>query len=198
MADAAELAGLPAMVLERAPEAAQTAGQTGWRFRLDAPNYQAVLTHCDREPRALFQRAWATRASDQGPPARGGTTAAHGPDPRAAARSRGARRLRELRRVLARHEDGRDPWRRSSSCSGSPAEPPGGRARIQELEALRAARSPPGTLPIYSEELKRGGTRVSDEELRPYFPLPRCSRDCSRSPRGCTGSGSRRAATCAA
>ena len=40
----------------------------GWLLPLDAPNYQAVLTHCDNEPlRREFYEAWVTRASDQGP-----------------------------------------------------------------------------------------------------------------------------------
>src|SRR5690606_12035514 len=42
-------------------------GQGGWRFSLDYPTWQAVITHADdRRLRKRFYDAWSTRASDQG------------------------------------------------------------------------------------------------------------------------------------
>ncbi|HET9693331.1 MAG TPA: hypothetical protein VFP48_03025, partial [Steroidobacteraceae bacterium] len=67
--DEAELAGLPQAVRARARAEAQKADQAGWLFTLDAPNYQAVLTHAEnRELRRDFYTAWVTRASEQGDP----------------------------------------------------------------------------------------------------------------------------------
>ncbi len=63
-----ELAGLPANTVQRARQAAEAAGQSGWLLSLDAPNYQAVMTHAESETlRREFYEAWVTRASDQGP-----------------------------------------------------------------------------------------------------------------------------------
>src|SRR5512135_1786686 len=63
--DPVELDGLPDAVRDRALAAAETAHQAGWLFSLDAPNYQAVLTHAENEPlRRDFYTAWVTRASD--------------------------------------------------------------------------------------------------------------------------------------
>lgn len=67
VADEKQLAGIPDQALERARRDAEEAGAEGWRFRLDFPTYQAVVTHADdRELRHCFYRAWATRASDEG------------------------------------------------------------------------------------------------------------------------------------
>ncbi|HSN72230.1 MAG TPA: M3 family metallopeptidase, partial [Steroidobacteraceae bacterium] len=66
--DESRLAGLPAAVRDRARNAANEAGRTGWLLALDPPNYQAVMTHADdRGLRREFYEAWTTRASDQGP-----------------------------------------------------------------------------------------------------------------------------------
>ncbi|HET9268354.1 MAG TPA: M3 family metallopeptidase, partial [Vicinamibacterales bacterium] len=67
--DEAELAGLPDSVRARAHAEAQQAGRDGWLFPLDAPNYQAVMTHAaNRGLRRDFYAAWVTRASEQGDP----------------------------------------------------------------------------------------------------------------------------------
>jgi oligopeptidase A len=66
-ADPAVVRGLPEPVLERARAASARHGQPGWRFTLDLPTWQAVMTHADeRSLRERFYRAWSTRASDQG------------------------------------------------------------------------------------------------------------------------------------
>src|SRR5262245_22055400 len=44
-----ELAGLPPATVQRAREAAAADHRAGWLLALDAPNYQAVLTHADNE-----------------------------------------------------------------------------------------------------------------------------------------------------
>jgi oligopeptidase A len=192
--DRSELGGLPESILERARAAAQAAGQEGWLFALDAPNYQAVLTHADNQAlRRRFYEAWSTRASDQGPNAgQWDNTALMGeilalrhelanlvqlPSfaefslatkmagsvsevreflEELARRSRpvAQRELVELRQFAGREPD-------SSAAGGEPETDVAGR----ELNSWDVG--------YYSEKLKQQRLRISEEELRPYFPLPR-------------------------
>ena len=63
----ADILGIPEMVKTRAAADARTEGADGWWFKLDYPNYHAVMTHGGaRSVRETFYRAWVTRASDQG------------------------------------------------------------------------------------------------------------------------------------
>ncbi len=64
--DEAEVAGLPQAALARGLEEAGQQKVEGWWLKLDYPTYHAVMTHADnRDVRAAFYKAWATRASDQ-------------------------------------------------------------------------------------------------------------------------------------
>lgn len=64
--DQTELSGLPASVLAQAM--VQAKEQEGWLLTLDMPSYLPVLTYADnRALREEMYRAFATRASDQGP-----------------------------------------------------------------------------------------------------------------------------------
>ena len=64
--DVAQLAGLPAWVMEQAAQNACEKSLDGWLFRLDQPTYVAIVTHAEnRDLRRRFYRAWMTRASDQ-------------------------------------------------------------------------------------------------------------------------------------
>jgi oligopeptidase A len=66
--DEAELAGLPADVIQAAREAAEKDGRAGWKFTLHMPSYWPVLQFADsRRLRAALYRASATRASEFGP-----------------------------------------------------------------------------------------------------------------------------------
>lgn len=65
--EAKQVAGIPDSVLQRARDDAADESVDGWRFKLDYPNYHAVMTHGDdRKLREAFYQAWSTRASDQG------------------------------------------------------------------------------------------------------------------------------------
>ncbi|HEY5809378.1 MAG TPA: M3 family metallopeptidase [Povalibacter sp.] len=67
LTDEATTAGLPAAVIQRARAAAEAAGMQGWLFTLDAPNYTAVMMHAENEElRRDFYHGWVTRGSDQG------------------------------------------------------------------------------------------------------------------------------------
>ncbi len=65
--DESQIAGLPETVVQRARDEAAAERVEGWWFKLDFPNYHAVMTHADdRKLREAFYQAWSTRASDQG------------------------------------------------------------------------------------------------------------------------------------
>jgi oligopeptidase A len=69
--DEAELAGIPDDAREAARAAAEKEGRTGWKFTLHAPSYLPVMQYAERRPlREEVYRAYATRASELGPPQR--------------------------------------------------------------------------------------------------------------------------------
>jgi oligopeptidase A len=172
--DSAELAGLPAAVIARARAEADKNGRSGWEFTLDAPNYQAVLTHAEnRQLRQDFYTAWITRASELGQ-AQWDNTAL-------------------IEEILAlRHEAARlvgfasfAEYSLATKMAQGPAEVleflrrlarlcrPAAQREFAELEAFAGTRLEAWDVAFHSERLKRERLAVSEEELRPYFPLPR-------------------------
>lgn len=68
--DKARLSGLPVHTLHAAQAKAQSKQLSGWCLGVDAPCYLAVMTYADdRELRQTLYTAFVTRASDQGPDA---------------------------------------------------------------------------------------------------------------------------------
>ncbi len=66
--DVTELAGLPERVQESLKAAAEQKKLAGWLITLDQPTYIAIMTHADsRILRQEVYTAYVTRASDQGP-----------------------------------------------------------------------------------------------------------------------------------
>ena len=64
--DQSRLGGIPSPIIQRAKAAAEGKQQSGWWFTLDAPNYMAITMHGDDQSlRREFYEAWVTRASDQ-------------------------------------------------------------------------------------------------------------------------------------
>jgi oligopeptidase A len=174
--DERELSGLPAMILERARAAAQAAGLPGWLLPLDAPNYQAVLTHCDDGPlRREFYEAWVTRASDQGPHAGKWNNTPLMAEVLAlrheAANLAGFANFAEysLATKMARDPDEVLQFLRRLARLSRPA----AEREYQELEAFAGRGLEAWDVAYYSEQLKRARLDVSEEALRPYFPLPR-------------------------
>ena len=174
--DERELSGLPAMIVERARAAAQAAGLPGWLLPLDAPNYQAVLTHCDDEPlRREFYEAWVTRASDQGPHAGKWNNTPLMAEVLAlrheAANLAGFANFAEysLATKMARDPDEVLQFLRRLARLSRPA----AEREYQELETFAGRRLEAWDVAYYSEQLKRARLDVSEEALRPYFPLPR-------------------------
>ncbi|HEY3443560.1 MAG TPA: M3 family metallopeptidase [Paludibaculum sp.] len=63
--DEAGLAGLPPSAIAAARAAAESKGQPGWRFTLQAPSYLAIITFLDDASiRELFYRAYSRRAAE--------------------------------------------------------------------------------------------------------------------------------------
>jgi oligopeptidase A len=67
ISDASQLKGLPETAIEQAEEAAKQRDLSGWLLTLDFPSYYAVMSYADnRELREEVYRAYSTRASDKG------------------------------------------------------------------------------------------------------------------------------------
>ncbi len=168
--------GLPASVIERARVAAQAADKEGWLFTLDAPNYQAVMMHAESEDlRREFYHGWMTRGSDQGlSPERWDNSALMA-------------QILAVRRELAELVGFANyaEYSLATKMASSTAE-------VREFLEQLAVRSKPVAqqeyddltqfagrplnawdVGFFSERLKRERFSLSEEALRPYFPLPR-------------------------
>jgi oligopeptidase A len=174
--DPVELEGLPAAVVDRARAAAAAADQTGWLFSLDAPNYQAVMTHAVNEPlRRDFYTAWVTRASDAGPHAGQWDNTALMAEilqlRHEAAQLVGFANFAEysLATKMAHASSEVLEFLRRLARVSRPA-------ALREFDELQAFAGRPlnaWDVAFQAERLKRERLQVSEEELRPYFPLPR-------------------------
>lgn len=181
LSDAAPLAGLPDSAQALARQAAQQRGLDGWLLTLELPSYLPVLNYAD--DRALRQEmydAYCTRASEQGPNAGQWD---NGPV---------IERILALRHELARLLDFRDyaEYSLATKMADSPDQvleflnDLAGRAKPQaqrELNELREfARDQFGQddlqawdIGYYAEKLRLHRYQLSQEELRPYFPITR-------------------------
>ena len=170
----AELAGLPEAVKARARAEAQKAERDGWLFALDAPNYQAVMSHAEhRGLRRDFYTAWVTRASEQGD-AKWDNTALmeeilglrH-----EAAQLVGFANFAEYSLATKMADDPREVLeflrRLARLCK------PAAEREFAALESFAGDRLEAWDVAFHSERLKREQLAVSEEALRPYFPLPR-------------------------
>jgi oligopeptidase A len=174
--DERELAGLPANAVHRARAAAEAAGSAGWLFSLDAPTYQAVLTHAvDEKLRRDFYEAWVTRASDRGPHAgqwdNGPLMAEILALRHEAANLVGFANFAEYSLATKMARDPAevvDFLRRLARVSRPAAE-----REFAELERFAGRSLQAWDVALYSEKLKNERLQVSEEALRPYFPLPR-------------------------
>jgi len=174
--DAADLEGLPPAVVERARAAAESAARPGWLFSLDAPNYQAVMTHAASEAlRQDFYTAWVTRASDAGPHAGQWDNSPLMAEILAlrheAANLVGFANFAEYSlatKMAHAPSEVLEFLRRLASVSRAAAQ-----REFAELEACAGRSLQAWDVAFFAERLKRDRLRVSEEELRPYFPLPR-------------------------
>ncbi|MFZ1575227.1 MAG: M3 family metallopeptidase [Chromatiaceae bacterium] len=179
--DEAQLAGLPESARALARQTAERRGEPGWVLTLDFPSYQPVMTYAD-DPvlRREVYEAYTTRASELGPHAGQWDNGAI------------------MAEILAlRHEQAQllgfaNYAERSlaTKMARSPEEVMGFLAGLaqrvvtharQELEEVRdfartlrgAGTLGPWDLPYYSEKLREHRYAITQEELRPYFPISR-------------------------
>ncbi len=179
--DPAALAGLPETALAMARQAAEREGLDGWLLNLELPLYLAVMCHArDRALRREAYEAYVTRASDRGPfagrwdngPIMERILALRHEQARLlgfanyaeyALATRMARSVDEVRgflEELARHAV------------------PAARRELAELEDFARARDGLERLEAwdvayYAERLREERFGLSDEDLRPYFPVGR-------------------------
>jgi len=178
--DEARLEGLPDSTRALARQSAEREGLDGWLLTLDLPSYMPVVSYAaDRELRREIYEAYVTRASDQGPD---GGRWDNTPVMEATLRLRHemARLLGfdnyaeySLARKMARAPDEvldflRDLARRSR---------PMAERELATVQAYARAHGGPRHLeawdvPYYSEQLRKHTYDFSQEDLRPYFPVP--------------------------
>jgi oligopeptidase A len=170
-----ELTGLNEQIVEQARGRAAEAGVEGWILRLDQPTYVGVITDAESEElRRRYYEAWLTRASDRGPAAgrwdntpmmenilrlRHEAAALLG-FPSYADYALATRMARSVPQVLK--------FLRDLALAARPA----AQAELAELEAFAGRRLNAWDISFYAEALQRSRYAVSQEELRPYFPLP--------------------------
>jgi oligopeptidase A len=171
-----EIAGLPQPIVERARAAAQSRQLEGWFFTLDAPNYQAVMMHAENEAlRREFYQGWVTRASDQG------VTDARWDNTQLMAQ------ILDLRHRLAQlvgypnYAEYSLATKMASSVEevrsfleqlGRQSRPVAVR-EYDDLTRFAGRELNAWDVAFFAERLKRERLQLSEEELRPYFPLPR-------------------------
>jgi oligopeptidase A len=171
-----EIAGLPQPIVERARAAAQTRQLEGWFFTLDAPNYQAVMMHAENETlRREFYQGWVTRASDQG--------ASDGRWDNTQLMAQ----ILDLRHKVAQlvgypnYAEYSLATKMASSVEevrsfleqlARQSRPVAGR-EYDDLTHFAGRKLHAWDVAFFAERLKRERLQLSEEELRPYFPLPR-------------------------
>ncbi|MBN1008246.1 oligopeptidase A [Amphritea pacifica] len=177
--DEAELAGLPQSALAAAKQLAHAKGEEGWLVTLDFPSYFAVITYADnRELRRELYEAFATRASDQGPHA--------GQWDNSAIMTEILTLRAELAQLLG--FENYAAYSLATKMAETPEQVvsflndlagmsrPQAEKEYQELQdfALEEFSEPElqsWDISYYSEKLKQARYAISQEELRPYFPM---------------------------
>ena len=174
--DKQSLTGITDAVLNAARAAAEEQNLEGWLLRLDQPTYIAVITHADNaDLRKTFYTAWVTRASEQAP---GDGKFDNTP------------LMEDILRL--RHEaatlvgfDNFAAYALASRMATTVAEvsdfllhlaevaKPAAIKELAELQAWAGQELNNWDIAYYSEKLRLERFSISDEALRPYFPLPR-------------------------
>jgi oligopeptidase A len=174
--DGSELAGLPSNAMDRAAADAREANQPGWLFKLDQPTYMTIMTSAESEQlRRDIYEAWVTRGSELGPSAgrfdNGPIIAELLPLRHELAQLLGfknyadyalaTRMAKSTKQVLSFLDD------LARRCM------PAAREEFSDLEEFAGRKLNAWDLAFYSERLQESRFKVSQEALRPYFPLPK-------------------------
>ncbi|OOF79974.1 oligopeptidase A [Rodentibacter caecimuris] len=179
--DETELKGLPESALQAAKQSAQSKGLQGYRFTLEIPSYLPIMTYCENQAiREEMYRAYATRASEQGPNAGKWDN------------SKIMEEILTLRVELAKLL-GFNTYTELSLATKMAENPqqvldfldnlakrakPQGEKELAELQAycekeFGVTELEPWDITFYSEKQKQHLYAINDEELRPYFPEDR-------------------------
>jgi oligopeptidase A len=173
-----ELKGLPDSALAMGRASAQSKNIDGWRFTLQAPSYIAIMTYCDNQAlRERFYRAYNARCAGDSFDNVGNLY-----------------RILELRQSKAQllgYKDFADlviadRMAKTGDTASSFVETL--RSRVEsfferektELERFvtstigtSASALQPWDIAYYAEKMRKANYDFDEEELRPYFPLPR-------------------------
>ncbi|WP_288063044.1 oligopeptidase A [Rodentibacter caecimuris] len=179
--DETALKGLPESALQAAKQSAQSKGLQGYRFTLEIPSYLPIMTYCENQAiREEMYRAYATRASEQGPNAGKWDN------------SKIMEEILTLRVELAKLL-GFNTYTELSLATKMAENPqqvldfldnlakrakPQGEKELAELQAycekeFGVTKLEPWDITFYSEKQKQHLYAINDEELRPYFPEDR-------------------------
>ena len=179
--DAGELAGLPDHVLQSAQDKAREKGLSGYVLGLDMPTVIAVLSYADN--RALREKVYAahgTKASDQGPHERCYDNSSN-IETILSLRHRQARLLGFNNYAEVSIDEKMAPsvsevydflYQLRDAARGQ------AKQEFQQLQAFAREQGfgealKPWDVPYYTEKRKKALFDFSEEEIRPYFPLPR-------------------------
>ena len=175
VSDESQLAGIPGHLLQRAHQAANEKGFDGWLFELDHPTYHTVMTHAANESlRREFYEAWCTRASDLGPYKKWDN-------------SKIINSILEKRHRAAQLLGFANYAEYSLTTKMAPSVDKVmqfldelaqrsidvARAEANELIHFAGRDLSAWDVPYYSEKLRRQNFDISEEALRPYFPIDR-------------------------
>ena len=179
--DESKLQGLPQNALALAKKTAEEAGIEGWRFTLQGPSYIPFISYCgDRELREKIYSAYVTRASETGPKA---GEFDNGPliDEILELRDEKAKILGfehyaaySLETKMAQDAVEVENFLMQLAEKSLPV----ARQEWQELQDFAREECGLSNLQAWdiawvSEKLKQHLFSFSDEDLRPYFPLPK-------------------------
>ncbi len=170
------LAGLPPNTIDRAAADARDANLPGWLFKLDQPTYVTIMASAENEQlRRDIYEAWVTRASDMGPsagrfdnqdiiaqilPLRHELSRLLGFE-NYADYALATRMAKSSKQVLGFLDD------LARRCM------PAARQEYADLEEFAGRKLNAWDMAYYGERLQESRYRVSQEALRPYFPLPK-------------------------
>ena len=179
--DRSLLSGLPEFALQAAAERASEKGKEGWLFNLEFPTYHAIQTFAEnRELREEFYIAWSTRASQEGP---------HASEFDNAKLIEEILALRKEKATLLGFSEFADLSVESKMVESSQqvleflqeliekSRPPA-MAEFSELEDFASEIAPQTKIQAwdvsyFSNKLKEKKYKISEEDLKPYFPADR-------------------------
>jgi oligopeptidase A len=174
--DTSELAGLPANAIDRADFVARESNQAGWLFKLDQPTYMTVMASAESEQlRRDIYEAWVTRGSELGPSAgrfdNNPIIADILPLRHELARLVGFKNFADYALATRMAKSGKQVLAFLDDLARRCL--PAARREFSDLEEFAGRKLNAWDMKFYSEKLQESRFKVSQEALRPYFPLPK-------------------------